>query len=246
MRATPLMTVAALAALSFPQSQKERNAHASAGVSVLPVTVQGGADEEIRQLRDALARANRENAKLALQVAGLTASTQELLDTQKAFNRTRRLGTPMSQETQSRRSVEEWLTTQERALAAPVEESEQLGYRAAIASVFSPFNIDRDRRALEELLARHGVTKEADRVRAGADFVEAMARWKGFLESIPSLQRLLAARAEHSVSTPLPPDSAQFLNSAVAPEIDRLVKVGHEYATAKALFLEKVLPPGGK
>ena len=240
MKATPVVTVLALAALGLPSIPKECIAHASSNGGAQSSRSQGGVAEELRQLRESLALVNRENARLALQVAGLSAANDQLYGTQKAFNRTRRLGLPIAHEAQQQQEVDRWLARQEGALSAPVEEVELVGYRAAVASVFSTFNIDRDRRELEQFLARHGVTSEVERARLGAEFVEAMAGWKGFLESVPAVQRMLAARGQTLASTPLPPDSARFLNSAVDTDLMRLAVVGNEYVGAKALFLEKV------
>ncbi len=210
-----------------------------------PASTPQDPNKEVATLRDQIATANRLLGNAQVELAALQEERGRLRVTQDAFTRMREFGTPLEREANLRYSVEERLTSQERALAAPATEEELRVYRATVASVFSQVTIDRDSRELDAVLQRLGVSSAQKRATLTTSFVETMGRWAKLLEHPDSIRRLVADTNAPVAASPLPDETKTFLRAPCDLTVTALVVVGREYLHAKSMYLEGVLKEQG-
>jgi len=175
-------------------------------------------------------------------------SVKELRSTQEAFNRYRKLGTPMERESSLRRTVEEQLSILEERLERPVQENIRKIYSASIDAVFSETNIQRDKNQLDHYLKANieGLLQK-DRADIGEAFTQEMQGWALQLKTNEAIQRLEGATTGRSlvIDSELRNTADAFLTNPLPENVRILANVSAEYVSAKGLFLERALKERG-
>lgn len=191
-------------------------------------------------------------ARLAVSEANLEterATTKELRATQDAFNRMRKLGTPMEHEAALRHSVDDYLSALEHHQKTSVPQSVLRLYGASVDAIFSEPNIKRDQERLLTYLADQArELTEEQRVSIGSQLVTEMKGWAAYLKTPEAIQRLEAATSGQALAagSGLRVETAKdFLTNPVSDNVRVLGSLSNEYVAAKALFLERVLKVHG-
>lgn len=177
-----------------------------------------------------------------VELGGVRQDLKDLRQTQEYFNRMRKLGSPMEQESNLRHPVAERLDALEKQMRAPVSQLTKDRYESTKKAVFSAHNIDRDSKALEAFLkAEFPALSAAQRQEVSASFVKTMVAWGEFLIRPESIQRLEGSRHGNAAVIDFPETSAEFMNSPIADDVRIASAISEEYVAAKSLFLEKLI-----
>lgn len=254
--------LATLGALSLPSLEKIENPLASITAPVRSseylnthehVDANQDPQKQVQQNPEALKKdLDALRTRLALSEANLEterATTKELRATQDAFNRMRKLGTPMEHEAALRNSVDDYLSALERHQKTSVSQSVLRLYSATVDAVFSEPNIKRDQEKLLAYLAEHASDLRAEqRVAIGSQFVKEINGWAAYLKTPVAIQRLEAATSGQALAAGpgLAVEAVKdFLTNPVSDNVRVLGSLSNEYVAAKALFLERILKSHG-
>ena len=244
-------SLAALGALTLPHIERN-SAEALASSSVHESRHPQKADEQDpRRGQNPQQNIEELRKRLAVLQSNLQSereSVKELRSTQEAFNRYRKLGTPMERESSLRRTVEEQLSILEERLERPVQENIRKIYSASIDAVFSETNIQRDKNQLDHYLKANieGLLQK-DRADIGEAFTQEMQGWALQLKTNEAIQRLEGATTGRSlvIDSELRNTADAFLTNPLPENVRILANVSAEYVSAKGLFLERALKERG-